>query len=351
MTQKDYYNILGVEKTATQEHIKKAYKKLAKKYHPDLNKEKGASEKFKEINEAAAILGDPKKRQQYDQFGTAEGNFNDFSFSGFNFGDIFDQFFSGFGGRREQRGRDMLAHIDLTLEEVAEGVTKKIRITGQVQCIECKGKGTTHKHGLAACDDCHGTGTQRITRRTPFGVFSQSTICSTCHGSREKIVKPCDTCHGTGSIHDKRDIEVKIPAGVQDSMQIRSPGKGEQSTRGSTPGDLYVSIHVLPHNIFQRQDNDLYIKVPLPFVTAALGGEIDIPTLTGKTTLKIPSGTPSGTVFRIKNKGLSSLKGYGKGAELVDVYIDVPKKLNKKQQELLQEFSGIKGVKKKGWFG
>ena len=351
----DYYNVLGVSNDATQDEIKKAYKKLAKKYHPDLNKDNNATEKFKEVNEAAAALGDPKKRQQYDQFGTADAgfNFDNFSFAGFNFGDIFDQFFSGFGMGRStgpRRGRDVLAHAELTLEEVAKGVTKKIRVEGFMPCQECKGQGAKSSKDIVMCDECQGTGVRRVTRQTPFGVFASSTICQECRGSAQKIAKPCPTCDGDGRIHQRMELDVKIPAGVEEGMRIRVQGGGEAGERGAPAGDLYLAVHIQAHDMFTRRNEDIHIRVPVSFVTASLGGQIDVPTLQGNTKLKIPAGTQSGTMFRMKGKGLPPLRGYGTGAQLAEVFVEVPKNLSKKQKELLNEFDGTE-VKKKGWFG
>ena len=362
---KDYYKILGVKKDASKEEIKKAYKKLAKKYHPDLNKDPDAAEKFKEVNEAAAVLGDPQKRQQYDQYGTADFgqgqgfggfDFSDFASKGFDFENIFENLFSGmgfggFGGRRQRsnRGRDLVFDMSITLEEAAKGVKKKIDIDKQVECEACKGTGAEKGSKMKTCEQCNGTGVSRQTRRTPFGVFQTQTTCRQCQGRGEYIEEPCPECQGQGRYEKEVQVEVKIPAGVDTGTQVRLKGEGEAGFQGSTPGDLYIRIRVKPHKIFERQGKELYLKAPLPFATACLGGELEVPTLDGKTKIKIPAGTQSGVIFRIKDKGIPDLHGYGKGGLNVEVYIDVPKKLNKKQKELLKEFDKGTKKKKKWW--
>ena len=358
---KDYYKILGVKKEATKEEIKKAYKKLAKKYHPDLNKDPDAAEKFKEINEAAAVLGDPQKKQQYDQFGTADFgqgqgfggfDFSDFASKGFDFENIFENLFSGmgfggFGGRRQRskRGRDLLFDMTITLEEAAKGVKKKIDIDKLVECEACKGTGAEKGSKMKTCEQCNGTGVSRQTRRTPFGVFQTQTTCRQCQGRGEYIEEPCAECQGQGRYEKEVEVEVKIPAGVDTGTQVRLKGEGEAGFQGSTAGDLYIRIRVKPHKVFERQGKELYLKAPLPYATACLGGNLEVPTLDGKTKIKIPAATQSGVIFRIKDKGMPDLHGYGTGGLNVEVYIDVPKKLNKKQKELLKDFD--KGIKKK----
>jgi molecular chaperone DnaJ len=360
---KDYYKILGVNKEATKEDIKKAYKKLAKKYHPDLNKDPSAADKFKEVNEAAAVLADPQKRQQYDQFGTADPgqgfggfDFRDFAGQGFDFESIFENLFSGmgfggFGGRRQRsgRGRDLIFDTTITLEEAAKGIKKKVEMDKLVECKKCKGKGATSASAIKKCDDCNGTGVFRQTRQTPFGVFATQGACRKCSGTGEFIDKPCSKCDGQGRYEEEVEVEVKIPAGVGDGTQLRLKEKGDAGFQGSTAGDLYLRIRVKPHKIFERQGNELYLQAPLPFATACLGGELEVPTLEGKTKIKIPAGTQSGVVFRIKEEGLPDLHGYGTGGLNVRVFIDVPKKLTKKQKEALKEFDKNTKTKKKWW--
>jgi molecular chaperone DnaJ len=355
---KDYYKILGVDKNATKEEIKKAYKKLAKKYHPDLNKDDpNASDKFKEINEAASVLADDEKRSQYDQFGTtAEGfgggfggaGFEDIMSNifnqGFDFDSIFESFFGGsiFGRRRRRgprRGADLRYDMEITLEEAAEGTKKTISIPHSVKCPECKGTGAKSKDDVVECPDCGGSGMVRRTQRTPFGIFQTQSSCPKCHGQGTYIKIKCPECGGHGKISKTSKIELKIPAGAETGTNLRITGAGEAGDNGAEPGDLYVIIHVQDHKIFERDGNDIYIKVPISFTTVALGGEIEVPTIKKeKATLKIPAGTQTGTVFRMKGKGIHSLHGYGTGSQLVEVEVKIPKKLNKKQKELMKEF-------------
>ncbi|MBN1645104.1 molecular chaperone DnaJ [Candidatus Woesearchaeota archaeon] len=359
---KDYYDILGVSKDASKEEIKKAYKRLAKKYHPDLNKSSNAAEKFKEISEAAAVLGDDQKRQQYDQFGSADfgpGGFDFRKAGGFDFGSIFDEIFAGFSGhgfdifggnrrRGPRRGRDVLYDVSITLEEAAFGTKKEIEIDSYVECNKCNGTGAKRKSDIINCPECNGTGTVRHARRTPFGMFATQSTCRKCQGTGEFIENPCPECDGEGRIEKEISFEIKIPSGVDTGTRLRVEGKGEAGEKGASNGDLYVNIHVKKHKYFERKGNDVYVHVPIPFATAALGGEAEVPTIKGKATIKIPSGTQGGKVFRLREKGIPDLHGYGKGDENIIVQIDVPKKLSKKQKELLKEFSG--STKKKGWF-
>ncbi|MBI4450419.1 molecular chaperone DnaJ [Candidatus Woesearchaeota archaeon] len=350
---KDYYAVLGVPKDASHDDIKKAYKKLAKQWHPDINKSPDAAEKFKEINEAAAALGDPKKREQYDRFGTAEAgggfNYQDFAGFGTNFDDVFESLFSGFGfgGTRggPRRGRDAAYDVDVKLEEAAKGVTKKIGVEKLSACDECDGKGGT---GVTTCDNCRGSGQVQRTQRTPFGYFATTTTCKDCNGSGERIEHPCKVCKGAGRLMQEKTLDVRIPAGVDDGTRLRVPGQGEAGERGASAGDLYVIIHVEEHELFSRDGNDIQLKAPISFAAACLGGELEVPTLEGKTTIKIPAGTQTGTTFRLAGKGIPDVHGRGTGAELVTVQVEVPKKLTAKQKELLQEFEGLSG-KKKGW--
>ncbi|MBR9699894.1 molecular chaperone DnaJ [Candidatus Woesearchaeota archaeon] len=358
---KDYYDVLGVSKSSTKEEIKKAYKNLAKKYHPDINNEDGAEQKFKDLNEAASVLGDDAKRQQYDQFGDAEafkraggqgfggfdsGGFGDFA--SFDFGDIFDQFFSGGGFRsrsRARNGADIRADIEISLEEASSGVEKILTLPRIEQCHSCDGSGAATPSDLKECSECGGAGTSRRTQRTPFGVFTTTSTCRTCKGKGKSITKECKTCDGTGLIRKQRKIEIKIPAGAEEGTNLRLTGQGEAGESGAVSGDLYIVIHIKEHDTFERHGDDLYLKISVLFVTAALGGEIDVDTLGGKAKLKIPSGTQSNTVFRMRGKGIPHLHGSGKGDQHVEVVIEVPEKLSKKQKDLLKEFGKI-GMKK-----
>jgi molecular chaperone DnaJ len=358
---KDYYKILGVEKNATKEEIKKAYKQLAKKYHPDLNRDEGAAERFKEINEAAAVLADDEKRRQYDQFGTTAEHFGGFGGAGFDFEDlmgrfgfdfdsIFDSFFGGglFGRRRKRtrRGADVRYDMEITLEEAAKGTARTLEIPVFALCVNCEGSGADSPGDLLECPECSGSGVIRRTQRTPFGLFSTQGPCRRCKGEGKYIKKKCSSCGGEGRIEKKRKIELKIPAGAETGTNLRITGAGESGERGAEPGDLYVIIHVKKHKLFARDGDDLHITIPVSFVTAALGGKIDVPTLDGSATLKIPAGTQPGAVFRMRGKGIPYLHGSGAGDEFVTINVEIPNKLTKKQKELLMQFekSGRKGL-------
>ena len=361
--EKDYYAALGLSKGASKEEIKSAYKKLAKQYHPDLNKSHDASEKFKEINEAASVLGDDSKKAQYDRHGTADSNqgaggFSGFDFSdfasnsegfGFDFENIFDTFFGGGGrrggGRRKQRGSDLRYDMEIELEDAAFGQTKTISIPRYETCDACSGSGAENKSDIVTCDECGGRGTSTKSQRTPFGMFQTTTTCRKCKGEGKYIKNECRECHGKGLLQRTRKIEIKIPSGAETGTNLRIQGGGEAGEKGSPPGDLYIVLHVKEHNIFKRDGSDIYIKVPVQFTTAALGGEIEVPTLSGKATLKIPQGTQSNTVFRMRNQGIPDLHGRGTGDQNVEVVISVPEKLSKKQKQLLEQFEKETGKK------
>lgn len=367
---KDYYKILGVSKNATKEEIKKAYKKLAKKYHPDINKEDGTTEKFKEINEAAQVLGDDTKRQQYDQFGDADAfkqasgfggfDFRDFGsdFASFDFGDIFDKFFGGGGSpfgqrrgrRRASRGSDLRYDMEIKLEDAAFGAEKEISIPRNEQCPKCNGSGAKSASDVVDCPDCGGSGMERRTQRTPFGMFATTTTCRKCHGNGQYIKDECVECDGAGVVHKRRKLKIKIPKGTEEGTNLRISGEGEAAPKGGQTGDLYIVLHIEPHDTFEREGDDIKVKVNIPFTTAALGGEIEVPTLKGKAKLKIPAGTQSGTVFKMNGLGIPYLHGHGEGDELVELDIAVPTKLNAKQKKLLKDLekeSGKKGFLKK----
>ena len=368
MPEKDYYKTLGVDKNATKEDIKKAYKRLAKKYHPDLNKSEDATEKFKEINEAAAVLADDEKRSQYDQFGTTSEQFGGGrGFEGFDFSDfmsdiggsfdfdsIFESFFGGgpFRSRRRgpRRGADLRYDLEIALEEAATGAIKHIVIPRLEQCTKCHGSGAESEDDIVNCPDCNGTGMQRRTQRTPFGMFSTTTTCGKCHGQGKYIKKECAVCDGTGVVKKTRKLEIKVPAGAEEGTNLRVSGEGEAGEKGAEAGDLYIIIHVKDHEIFERHGDDIYVKVQIPFTVAALGGEVEVPTLEGKAKLKIPAGTQNNTIFRMRDRGIIYLHGHGKGNENVEVVIEVPEKLSKEQKELLKEFEK-ESKSKKGFFG
>ncbi len=339
---KDYYQTLGVDKKTSREEIKKAYKKLAMKYHPDRapeDKKSEYEEKFKEISEAASVLGDDKKRQQYDQHGTASFNggagFQGFDFSdifrGGNFDDLFEQLFGGTGRKTHRRGSDLLAEVEITLEDVAVGTTHDLPLNKLEHCPECKGRGA---HSFENCHHCHGSGFLKRTQRTPFGLFQQSGPCPYCQGKGELPQDSCSNCGGEGLVRRRKNITVKIPAGIEDGMRLRISGEGEV---GDQPGDLYVQVHVLQHKVFRRDGNDIHLTVPISFTQAVLGDEIDIPTIKGKATLTIPPGTSSETTLRMRGQGLPRIRGEGRGDQLVAIRIEVPTKLSKKQRDLIMQ--------------
>lgn len=356
---KDYYELLGVKKDASKEEIKKAYKYLAKKYHPDLNKDdKRAAEKFKEINEAASVLGDDARRARYDQFGSAGVNaegfkgfggfdFSDFASFGddFDFGDVFDMFFGD--GRRNKRryyasqGADIEYRLDITLNEAAAGIDKEIVIQRHEICDECNGSGAKTEADIRNCSHCNGTGVLRRAQRTPFGMFQTSATCSKCHGSGRMIVNFCRECSGSGNVKTRQTIKVAVPQGAYTGSKLRIKEEGEAGERGAPSGDLYVLINVLPHKIFERDGNNIYVNVPISFVQAVLGDEIKVPILDGTANMKIQPGTQSHTIFRLKGKGIPSLRGFGKGDLFVKVIIETPHSLTKKQKELLKEFEDL----------
>ncbi len=364
---KDYYNILGVDKSATKEDIKKAYKRLAKRYHPDLNKEEGSADKFKEINEAAAVLGDDKKREQYDRFGTAdfqgfqggtEGfDFSDFNFgSSFDFGEIFDTFFGGRGGsgrrrRGPARGNDLGYEMEVTLEEAAFGVEKHILIPRFEKCPHFQGSGAESDSDIKTCDQCNGSGYVTRQTRTPFGMFQSTTTCRRCGGEGKVVKEACNSCDGTGLVKHNRKIKVDVPSGISDGSRLRIAGEGEGGERGGPPGDLYILIREKEHDIFEREEYDLHLDAQISFVQAAMGDEIEVPTLKGKARLKIPPGTQTGTVFRLRGEGVPHLRGSGRGDELVKVVVQVPKKLSPKQKQILKEFDKETAKAEKGIFG
>ncbi|MEK6938559.1 MAG: molecular chaperone DnaJ [Nanoarchaeota archaeon] len=366
MADKDYYKLLGIEKSAPKDEIKKAYKKLALKYHPDRapeDKKKEYEEKFKEINEAASVLADDKKRQQYDQFGSSAfqggaagaGGFQGFDFSdimsqfrsgGGDFDDLFDHIFSGGGGsRRSSRGRrgsDLAYETEITLEKVYSGTKQNISLNKLERCPDCNGKGALH---FETCHQCRGSGYMQKTQRTPFGIFQQTGPCSVCYGHGESPADKCSKCSGEGVVRRKKEIEVHIPAGVEEGMRLRVRGEGEVGENNGPVGDLYVIIHVSEHQFFIRKGDDLHLTLPISFTQAALGDEIEIPTIDGKAKLKIPAGTASETVFRMKDKGLPVLNQEVYGDEMVKVKIEVPKKLSKKQQDLIKQLDEEKPSK------
>ncbi|HIH37179.1 MAG TPA: molecular chaperone DnaJ [Methanocellales archaeon] len=351
---RDYYEILGIDKNASQEEIKKAYRRLAKKYHPDINLDKKETgEKFKEISEAYEVLADPDKRSNYDRFGHAavqdafgRGGFSWGDFT--HFGDIEDlfgrDFFGGgifdifFGPKKERyrptRGADLRYDLDIALEDAAFGTTKEVEISRMVICDSCDGSGAG-PGGLKACSDCHGTGQISQSRRTAFGMFTSVTTCNKCRGNGKIIESLCTTCHGDGKVRRTRKISVKIPPGVDTGSRLRIVGEGEAGTRGGSAGDLYIIVDVKPHEIFRREGNDVICEVPISFTQAALGAEVEAPTLKGKTKIKIPQSTQTGTLFSLKGMGIPHLSRRGNGDQHVKVVVKTPTNLGKEQKELL----------------
>lgn len=344
MEQRDYYEVLEVSRSASDAEIKKAYRKLAMKYHPDRNPDDStAEEKFKEVQTAYNILSDSQKRAAYDQFGHAgvdpsrgggPGGFGGFSGFGDVFEDIFENIFTGGRGGRQsrgQRGSDLQFNVQLTLEEAATGKEIEITVPRHGTCTTCEGSGAKKGTKPKTCETCDGMGQVRIQQ----GFFSIQQTCPNCHGEGQIITDPCTDCHGNGRIRESKKLSVKIPAGVDNGDRVRLSGEGEAGVHGGGPGDLYVQINVKKHAIFERQDNDLHCEVPISFIIAALGGSIEVPTLEGRVTLKIPAETQTGKVFRLRSKGMKSVRGYSQGDLLCKVVVETPVNLSKDQKELL----------------
>lgn len=358
MAKRDFYEVLGLSKTADEKEIKRAYKRLAMKYHPDRNQgDKESEAKFKEIKEAYEILSDAQKRAAYDQYGHAafeQGGFGAQGGGGFgggaDFGDIFGDVFGDIfgGGRRQQRaarGSDLQYNMDLTLEEAVRGVTKEIRIPTLETCDKCHGSGAKEGTSAETCSTCHGAGQVHLRQ----GFFTVQQACPTCHGRGKVIKEPCSKCHGDGRVERSKTLSVKIPAGVDTGDRIRLSGEGEAGENGAPAGDLYVQVHVRQHHIFERDGNNLYCEVPINFAIAALGGEIEVPTLDGRVKLKIPAETQTGKMFRMKGKGVKSVRSSSIGDLMCRVVVETPVKLNEKQKELMQQlgesFGGKSGEK------
>lgn len=357
MAKRDYYEILGVSKDASKDEIKRAYRKLSKQYHPDINKEPGADEKFKEISEAYEVLSDDTKRAQYDQFGHAGANqdfdgfggFGGFSDAGFGgFEDILNTFFGGGSTRRRnpnapRQGADLQYTMTLTFEEAVFGKETDIEIPREEQCSTCHGSGAKPGTHPEECPYCHGSGQISTEQNTPFGRIVNRRVCHHCGGTGQVIKHKCPTCHGTGKVKKRRKIHIKIPAGIDNGQQLRVAGKGEPGINGGPNGDLYIIFQVKEHEFFERDSDDIYCEMPISFVQAALGDEIEVPTLYGKVKLKIPAGTQTNTKFRLRGKGVKSVRSTTPGDQHVIVRIVTPTKLTEKQKQLLREFAEISG--------
>jgi len=353
MSKRDYYEVLGVSKNCSEAELKKAYRRAAQKHHPDRNQDDaGAEEKFKECKEAYEVLNDSQKRAAYDQFGHAgvdpsmgggfgragagAGGFNDI------FGDVFGDIFGGGrggghgGGQRVYRGSDLRYNLDLSLEDAVAGTEVKIRVPTMVECKQCDGSGAKKGSSPTTCTTCGGHGQVRMQQ----GFFSVQQACPHCRGTGTIITDPCTACHGKGRVQEHKTLSVKIPAGVDTGDRIRLAGEGEAGESGGPPGDLYVQVQVKEHSIFQREESNLYCHVPIGFVTAALGGELEVPTLDGRVNLKIPPETQTGRMFRIRGKGVKPVRGGPVGDLLCKVTVETPVKLTRKQKDLLKEFEG-----------
>lgn len=357
---RDYYEVLGVDKSVSEEDLKKAYRKAAKKYHPDLNPGDAAAEKaFKEVNEAYEVLSDKEKRARYDQFGHAgvDPNFGaggggyggGFTGDFGDLGDIFNSFFGGgFGGSQRRsnpnaprRGNDATSAVTISFEEAAKGCTKTVKVTKIDTCKDCSGSGAEKGSTAKTCPVCHGSGQVSTTQRTPFGVMQTQHVCDNCHGSGKVIEKPCKTCNGKGRIRHTVEQTVEIPAGIDDGQIISIRGAGDSGINGGPSGDLRVSVNVRPHPIFERDGYDVYCEIPITFTQAALGAEITVPTLDGKVKFTIHEGTQPGDEFKLKGKGIQRLRYAGKGDQYVKITVEVPKDLSKAQKEKLKEFDSV----------
>ena len=356
MTKQDYYDILNIEKNASKSEIKKAYRKLALKYHPDKNKDKDAEGKFKEISEAYAVLYDDEKRKMYDTYGHA-GIDQQFSkediFRGTDFGDIFrgmgfggfDDIFEQFFGQRQgynqrsrvQRGRDLRYDMEITLEDAYRGVETEIRVPRTEVCDICNGSGAKPGTTPKKCSQCGGTGQMRVSQRTAFGVFTQVAACNKCRGEGIVIEKACNTCKGRGTVQKTRKIDLKIPRGVDNGSQLRLADQGEQIGKEGKNGDLYIVLHMKNHKKFKRRDCDLYQKIDIQFTKAILGGKIDIYSIPGIEKLRIPEGTESGEIFKLSGKGMPRLHGHGYGDMYAEVHVKTPKKLSRRARKIVEE--------------
>ena len=359
---RDYYDVLGLSKGASEDEIKRAYRKLAKQYHPDINKAPDAEAKFKEINEAYEVLSDSQKRATYDQFGFAGMDGSGFGGSGFSgfggmnmddLGDIFSSFMGGmgggfsnfgFGGRSSRRngpmkGENRYMSMDIDFLDAVHGVTKTININVDKKCEHCDGTGAENKSDIETCPTCHGSGVTMRQSRTPFGVIQQQGVCPDCNGTGKRIKKKCSHCGGTGYNNVRESVEVNIPAGIATGQQVRIQGYGERGENGGPNGDLYIEIRVKQHKYFIREDNDIYIKVPISSIDATLGTKIDVPTPYGDVELTIPAGTQPNSKLRLKGYGVKDLRSSSKGDQYVEIEVNIPKKLSKEEKELYEKLA------------
>ena len=363
---RDYYEVLGVSKGASDDEIKRAYRKLAKKYHPDLNKEPDAAEKFKEVNEAYEILSDPQKRQSYDQFGFAGTDPN--GFGGFNgasgfggFDDIFSSFFggsgfsgaSGFGGqtrtsRGPQKGNDRFMRMSVSFMDACFGKTETVNLTVDEPCPHCHGTGAETPNDVVTCPDCHGSGVVDMIQSTMFGRIRTQSECPKCHGSGKYIRKACHVCGGSGYERKRSSVDIKIPAGISSGQQMRVAGKGERGVNGGPNGDLYIEINVEPHQYFTRNGKDILLDIPVSAVDATLGTTIEVPTVYGDVSMKIPQGTQDGARLRLKGKGVVDIKSGKQGDQLCTVRIKIDTDLSRKEKELYQQLQALQGKGKAG---
>ena len=358
---RDYYEVLGVSKGASEEEIKKAYKKLARKYHPDMNPgDKEAEEKFKEINEANEVLSDPDKKARYDQFGFAgvDPNYGAgagggaYGAGGFDFGDlgdIFGSFFGGgFGGARAnpnapQRGESLRTSVNISFEEAAFGCEKEVSIDRIEQCPDCRGSGCAKGTTAEICPDCHGSGQVQVQQRTPMGVFASSRPCQKCRGTGRIIHQPCTDCGGQGRVRKRKTIKVTIPAGIDHGQTISLRGQGNAGKNGGSAGDLLITVMVQPDEVFRREGVDVFCEAPITFAQATLGATLEIPTIDGKVKYDLPEGTQTGSVFRLRGKGIPVLNGRGRGDQYVTVNVETPRNLTREQKEALRTFSDMLG--------
>ncbi|QQK79675.1 molecular chaperone DnaJ [Salicibibacter cibi] len=349
MSKRDFYEVLGVDQNASADEIKKSYRKLARKYHPDVNSEPDAEEKFKEVKEAYDTLSDPQKKANYDQFGHADpnqgfGGGGDFGGSGF--GDIFDMFFGG-GGRRDpnapRQGADLQYTMTLEFKESIFGKDTEIEIPREETCQTCSGSGAKPGTNPDTCGRCGGSGQLNIEQNTPFGRVVNRRVCDQCEGSGKIIKEKCRTCAGAGKVKKRKKVHVNIPAGIDHGLQLRQAGHGEAGVNGGPPGDLFIVINVKPHEFFERDGDDIRCVMPLTFSQAALGDEIEVPALEGKVKIKVPAGTQTGRSFRLRGKGSPNVHGRGTGDQIISVRLITPKKLNDRQKELLKEFAEESG--------